>query len=242
MNEILSTVKVETRELHRALRNIIALCSFSRETETREVLPAVLITIDAHSRTLKLLGASSHIACVEEVAIVNTVEVTHSSIDVLLKNTVKTEYIDDLEKAAKAVGGTPKGKGAMTNITIAPGKYISFSVDGEIIAELPPMGIDTTMYEAVESWIRGPVKNIQAPLMLDAAILYRFKAVRAYGAPQTRPANVDLAGISEHPSGQAILFKVGETLKGVYRSIDRDSFAHGGPWGDGYGTPEALLV
>ena len=239
------SIQVNTKELLRALKNILALCAFQKEFEHKDYVPTVLISPqspdDEGPGRLVLVGASSHIVAIEEIEIVNTSQFVPEDIDVIVRSINKTDVIDDLEKTVKAIGGTSKSKDAMITIEIDQGVRVSFASDNALLSELPAGGLSREWFIKIISWVDSQPTELQAPLMLDAGILHRFKAVRAKGAPATRSPNIDLVGISDHPSGQALVYRVGETLTGVLRSIDRDSFAAGGPWGDGYGSPKALI-
>lgn len=239
------TIQVNTKELLRAMKNIIALCAFAKEFEHRDYIPTVLISPqppeDGRPGTLMLVGASSHIVAIEEIDLINTTPFTPEDIDVVIKAVAKSDVIDDLEKTVKAVSGTSKSKDAAITLEIDQGTRITFSASEQILSELPAGGLSRHWFHAVIGWVDSQPKALTAPLMLDAGILHRFKAVRAHGAPSTRSPNVDLVGIADHPSGQAILYRVGTTLTGVLRPIDRDSFAAGGPWGDSYGSPAAMI-
>lgn len=239
------TVQVNTKELLRAMKNILALCSFAKEFEHRDYMPTVLISPQSPENgqpgTLMLVGASSHIVAIEEIELINTTPFAPEDIDVVIKSLTKSDVIDDLEKTVKSISGTSKSKDAAITIEIDQGARVTFSAGEQILSELPPGGLSRHWFEAVINWVDGQPTTLEAPLMLDAGILHRFKAVRAHGAPSTRSPNIDLVGIADHPSGQAILYRVGTTLTGVFRSVDRNSFAAGGPWGDSYGSPSAMI-
>lgn len=239
------SVQVNTKELLRALKNILALCAFQKEFEHKDYVPTVLISPqspdDEGPGRLMLVGASSHIVAIEEIDIINTLDFAAEDVDVVIKSINKTDVIDDLEKTVKAIGGTSKAKDAAITIEVEQGVKVSFSSGDSLLSELPAGGLRRDWFTKVIDWVDSQPKQLQAPLMLDAGILHRFKAVRARGAQSTRSPNIDLVGVSDHPSGQALVYRIGETLTGVFRSVDRDSFAAGGPWGDGYGSPKALI-
>lgn len=239
------TIQVNTKELLRAMKNIIALCAFAKELEHRDYIPTVLISPqppeDGRPGTLMLVGASSHIVAIEEIDLINTTPFTPEDIDVVIKAVAKSDVIDDLEKTVKAISGTSKSKDAAITLEIDQGARVAFSAGGQVLSELPAGSLSRQWFETILKWVDSQPTALEAPLMLDAGILHRFKAVRAHGAPSTRSPNIDLVGIADHPSGQAILYRVGTTLTGVLRSIDRDSFATGGPWGDSYGSPSAMI-
>lgn len=233
-------VSVNTKEFLRATKNIIALCTFSKESEVRDWVPSVMFSLQPEGELI-VMGASGHIVAIETIVIEHMRCDSAVEVDVLLKNTEVTDYIDDLTKAFAAVGKTSKARDAAITLCIEDGVKLSLRDGATLLAELPCYNGKRAFFEAMVDWVNSEPREMQPPLMLDAGIMSRFKAVRAHGAPPTRPPNIDLVGISDHPSGQAILYRVGPTLTGVFRSVDRNSFATGGPWGDSYGSPSAMI-
>lgn len=236
----MATLTVNTKEFLRATKNIIALCTFSKESEARDWVPSVMFSVQPDGE-LMIAGASGHVVAIEMVALEPGQPIEVAEVDVLLKNPQSSDYIDDLTKAVSAVGKTSKARDATITLTIEDGTMLALRDGATLLAELPCCGGRRSFFEAMVGWVDSEPREMQVPIMLDAGIISRFKAVRAKGAPPTRPPNIDLVGISDHPSGQAILYRVGPTLTGVFRSVDRSSFATGGPWGDSYGSPSAMI-
>lgn len=239
MNSTLE-VPLNTKEFLRATKNILALCTFSKESEVRDWVPSVMFSILPEGE-LVIAGASGHVVAIEAIAIDSVRQLRPVEVDVLLKNPQASDYIDDLTKAVSAVGKTSKARDAVITLSIEDGVKMSLRDGATLLAELPHYGTRRSFFEAMIDWVNSEPREMQVPVMLDAGILARFKAVRAHGAPPTRTPNIDLVGISDHPSGQAIMYRVGPTLTGVFRSIDREIFASGGPWGDAHGSPSALI-
>lgn len=235
---------MQTKELLRAFKNIIKLCKYAKAIEAKDFMPSVLIAPQSPSPdapgSLLIIGASSHIVAIEEIDIVNSTPFSAEDVDVLIANTVKTDVIDDLEKTHKAISGTSKSKDATVTLVINQGHSVAFSSGDTLLSELEAHGLERTWFEAVLNWVDSQPTEMQAPLMLDAGIISRFKDVRPRNG-LNRPPNIDIVGISDHPSGQAFIYKVGETLTGVYRAVDRESFATGGPWHDGAGNNASLI-
>ena len=239
------SVQVQTVELLRALKNILELVK-PMAGDPKDRVPSVLLSPqspqDGEAGSLLIIGASPYVAALEEVPIINTAPFTPADIDVLKVAPVKSDVIDDLTKALSALSKTSKARDAVITLEVEQGARIAFYAGTALIAELPAHGTSREYFEAMLSWIDADPKKLTAPVMFNAAVLSRFKGVRARGGGNRAPI-VDLAGDATPDGAQAprLQFKIGETLYGVVAAIDRDLYASGGPWGDGPGTPGSKL-
>lgn len=248
----MTSVRVNGKELARAVNNILKLVSPATNDPVSPMDYALLSLQpgdDEHPASLMIVGATHYMACVEEIPLMGDRVDEAVSVAVAMgtpgaKST--GPQIDRLSKCYAGISAASKKADDTVDVAIEQDALLRLSSGTKLLGELEGREASMKPAEYVLSLVDAEAEQLIGPVMLDTALLARFKDVRGSegGTKVTDAPKIDIAGVLDRGGkGGIMVFKVGETLSGAMSTVERHTFANPGEWADNYarGTPRMLL-
>lgn len=172
----------------------------------------------------------------------------YAEVRVLGVNPEKNDLVDDLAKLASKVRGTTTSKNAFVDVEIDHKRSILVTYGAELLGELADQDEwDLTMGNDGKPGIFEQVEDLvdflqdcpapPGPATFNLDILSKLKDLKVTGLPAT----LGVVDMTKHPDQNLIGVAVGPRFRGLIGALNRESYAAGGPWGDGPGRPEHLV-
>jgi hypothetical protein len=112
----------------------------------------------------------------------------------------------------------------------------------EILCELPDADtneISFGMPDEVSDW--EEIDELLMDMRREPPVMTRFAFQKDILARLNKiRADSNVMDIALHPNGRAVGIAMGKSFRALIAGVDRQSFATGGKWGEGPGTPEQL--
>jgi len=147
----------------------------------------------------------------------------------------------ELASTLRAVEGAGR-KGTTVGVSLTERSRLVVEDGAQVLCDLPDADtseVSFGMPDEVSDWeeideLLAEIANhpqVIHPLGFQKDILARMNKIRA---------DSNVMDIASHPTGHAIGVALGSTFRALVAGVDRQSYANGGKWGDGPGTPEHL--
>jgi hypothetical protein len=156
---------------------------------------------------------------------------------------ITEDEAEELAKALRGVEGSGR-KDTRIGVQLTERDKLVVRNGEEILCELPDADVnqatfgepdDLSDWEEIDELLMDIARHI--PVGIDSRfafqkdILARMNKIRA---------DSNVMDIALHPTGHAVGIALGSTFRALIAGVDRQSFATGGKWGEGPGTPEQL--
>lgn len=155
---------------------------------------------------------------------------------VLAKAKDKSDLVDDLTKLAAAIGKTSTAKSAQVFVEIHNRRSITVEYGGQLVGELADTGASTAQLVGAEDLLdRDDWSEAPGPTAFMTETLKALTKIKT-------PTGTTVVDVAQLPSDHRFIgVAMGPTFRGLVACVDRASYAKGGPWSDGPGTPDQLL-
>lgn len=155
---------------------------------------------------------------------------------------ITEDEADELAGVLRKVEGAGR-KDTRIGVIMTERGMLTVQNGDEILAELPDADVNQISFgmpDELSDWeeidellmdfrLKEPPAVTRFAFQKD--ILARLNKIRA---------DSNVMDIALHPNGRAVGIALGSTFRALIAGVDRQSFAAGGKWGEGPGTPEQL--